>query len=165
MAAEDPSDEEWDGWQVRLRHELSGLGAAEALTLMIRPPAPVAESTSPEPTTPRSGRWRRPRAADATPAPALDVFVQARLVAGRLALECIGDTEWEGETTLTAAQQQHLAALGWERDGADPTFSRTYDPEVAPWSEAAALLTTSLRDVLGAAMPADVELRRARSQI
>jgi hypothetical protein len=146
---------EWEEWQARVRDELSDLGAGEAVTVTIRPQAPAISRRGP--------RWRPRRAAKAaTTAP--EVFIQARIVAGQLAVECIGDTEWEGVTTLTAGQQQGLSALGWEREGADPTFSRTYDQEATPDGEAATLLVRSLRDVLGAASPTDVELRRTRSQ-
>jgi hypothetical protein len=156
MATPVGPDAEWEEWQARVRDELSDLGAGEAVTVTIRPQAPAISKQGP--------RWRPRRAAkSATASP--EVFSQARIVAGQLAVECIGDTEWEGVTTLTAAQQQGLAALGWERDGADPTLSRTYDEEVAPGAEAAALLVTSLRGVLGAASPTDVELRRTRSRI
>jgi hypothetical protein len=155
MATPVGPDAEWEEWQARVRDELSDLGAGEAVTVTIRPQAPAISKQGP--------RWRPRRAAkSATASP--EVFIQARIVAGQLAVECIGDTEWEGVTTLTAAQQQDLAALGWERDGADPTLSRTYE-EAAPGAEAAALLVTSLRGVLGAASPTDVELRRTRSRI
>jgi hypothetical protein len=157
MTAPAQTDSEWEGWQERLRDELSGLGDGDAVTLTIRPLTPA-----PAP-APIASRPRRRRRTGTTRTPPPDVFVQARLVAGRLALECIGDTEWEGVTDLTAAQQRGLAALGWERDPADPTFTRTYDPDAVPWSEAAVLLVASLRDVLGVGAPGDVELRRARS--
>lgn len=146
---------EWEQWQARVHDELADLGAGEAVTVTIRPQAPAIAK--------QGTRWRPRRAAQAATT-ASEAFLQARLVAGQLAVECIGDTEWEGVTTLTAAQQRGLSALGWERDGADPTFSRTYDEEAAPEAEAAALLVRSLRDVLGAQSPTDVELRRTRSQ-
>ena len=86
-----------------------------------------------------------------------DVFVQVRRLEGVLALECIGDTEFEGVTDLSRDQQAALAALGWERQGRQPEFSRTFTDGAA----AARLVHASLTEVLGASTPADVDLRRA----
>jgi hypothetical protein len=74
-----------------------------------------------------------------------------------LALECIADTQFEGLTDLTSDQQAALADLGWEREGRDPEFSRTFTDGAA----AARLVHASLTEVLGAATPADVDIRRA----
>ena len=86
-----------------------------------------------------------------------DVFVQARRLEGVLALECIGDTEFEGLTDLTREAQEALEGLGWTRDGDGAEFSRAFDRA----AEAAELLRASLAQVLGAATPADVDIRRA----
>ena len=86
-----------------------------------------------------------------------DVFVQARRLEGVLALECIGDTEFEGLTDLTREAQEALEGLGWTRDGDEPEFSRAFDRA----AEAAELLRASLAQVLGAVTPADVDIRRA----
>jgi len=83
--------------------------------------------------------------------------VQARRLEGVLALECIGDTQFEGLTDLTSDQQAALADLGWEREGDEPEFSRALDGA----AEAAGLLRASLAGVLGAATAADVDIRRA----
>lgn len=158
MTTPEHADESWSSWQERLSDDLGRLAPGDWITLTTgaRTPAPPAT-----PTRPRS-KWRRSRAADPETRPAPpDVFLQARLLEDRLALECIGDTEWEGLTDLTAGQQRALVELGWEQDGAEPTFSITYDPADEPWREAAALLADSLRDVLGAASPSDLDLRRS----
>jgi hypothetical protein len=156
------TDETWDSWRDRLSDTLAGMGSSDWVTMAVRPGV-----RAPDPTpSKRRSRWRRRNGADPSatrPVPP-DVFVQARLVTDRLALECIGDTEWEGLTDLTEAQQRELVALGWHRDGDDPTFSLTYDPAANPWAEAAALLTTSLRDVLGATTPTDIDLRRSQAR-
>ena len=99
-----------------------------------------------------AGRGARP----AGPTHVPDVFVQARRLEGVLALECIGDTEFEGLTDLSRDQQPALAALGWERQGGEPEFSRTFTDGEA----AAGLVHASLTEVLGAATPADVDIRR-----
>jgi hypothetical protein len=100
----------------------------------------------------------------------VDVFLQARLLEGVLALECIGDTEFEGLSDLSTEQEQALVALGWEQQGRQPAFERTYaidgeDPAAGTSSEttteAARLLRQSLERVLGAVSPADVVLRRS----
>jgi hypothetical protein len=88
-----------------------------------------------------------------------DVFLQARPVEGMLALECIGDAEFEGITDLTAHQQEALVTLGWERDGDDPHFNATFG--VSETADAADLLAASLRGVLGADSPARVDVRRS----
>jgi len=86
-------------------------------------------------------------------------FIQARRLEGMLALELIGDTEFEGLTDLTSAQLAALTGLGWISDGRDPEFERTFP--AAAGAEAAALLRATLADVLGAGSPADVDVRRA----
>ncbi len=87
------------------------------------------------------------------------MFVQARVLEGVLALEMIGDTEFEGLTDLTGAQQSALVEAGWEQEGADPTFSRTF--AVGDAGAAAALLAVTLHGVLRIDDPASVELRRS----
>ena len=57
--------------------------------------------------------WRRAFAPPAPPPPVPDVFLQARPVEGLLALECIGDAEFEGVTDLTTRQLDTLVALGY----------------------------------------------------
>ncbi|HET7800241.1 MAG TPA: hypothetical protein VFL38_07455, partial [Humibacillus xanthopallidus] len=56
-----------------------------------------------------------------------------------------------------------LVALGWEQQGREPAFERTYALDVAEpaATEAASLLRRSLDEVLGAPSPADVVLRRS----
>src|SRR5205085_10414484 len=74
---------------------------------------------------PRS--WRRGGARPAPQARVPDVFVQARRLESVLALECIGDTEFEGLTDLTSEAQEALVGLGWTRDGDEPEFSRAFE--------------------------------------
>ena len=82
-----------------------------------------------------------------------------RRLEGVLALECIGDAEFEGLTDLTQHQQETLLTLGWEREGNDPDFSATF--AVAESDDAAELLAASLRGVLGAGSPPSVDVRRS----
>jgi hypothetical protein len=98
--------------------------------------------------------------ADSAPvgASVADVLLQARPLEGVLALECIADTEFEGLTDLTTAQQSALVELGWQQDGEDPDYERTFAPDdTAP---AAQLVARTLRDVLGAATPGQVDVRK-----
>ncbi|MEO6997272.1 MAG: hypothetical protein ABI112_04245 [Terracoccus sp.] len=91
--------------------------------------------------------------------PVSEVLLQARVLEGVLALECIADTEFEGLTDLSTEQQSRLVALGWEQDGLDPTFSKTY--VLGNSGAAADLLARSLREVLGADRPSQVDTRHA----
>jgi len=158
-----PLVETWEAWTSRIALDLAALTEDDWLTFTVHV-ASHAASTYAAARAPR-GR-RRGGARSARPAPVPDVFVQARLLAGVLALECIGDTEFEGLTDLTRDQQAALVGLGWAREGDEPEFSRTFgapggaDAAEAP-DAAAALLRASLSGVLGAGSPADVDVRRA----
>jgi hypothetical protein len=164
--------ETWDQWTVRVAAQLGGLAEGEWLTITAgsdrtaggSAPAPGPRGGSPPYAADapvRRRRWSRRRASGGDSAaarePVVDVFLQARLVGGVLALECIGDTEFEGVTDLSRDEQAALAALGWERQGRQPEFSRTFTDGAA----AAGLVHASLTEVLGASTPADVDLRRA----
>ena len=151
-----PLDETWAAWTARIAADLAALTDEDWLTFVVHVPS-QASSTYAAQRAPRGRRRGRTRAAPPTRVP--DVFCQVRRIAGVLALECIGDTEFEGLTDLTASQQAALAGLGWEREGTEPEFSRTF--AVADSGEAARLLRSSLEQVLGARSPADVDLRRA----
>ncbi|MER7072273.1 hypothetical protein [Terrabacter sp. NPDC000476] len=155
----DPLEETWEAWTARLGADLAGLAADDWVTFSVRapspPPSPDAGSPASRP-RPRFGRARR-GAAGSSGATVPDVFVQVRRLEGVLALECIGDTQFEGLTDLTPAQQSALEALGWVRAGDDPEF----DVALTEGAAAAALVAASLRTVLGAATPADVDVRRA----
>lgn len=150
-----PLDETWAAWTARIAADIAALIEDDWLTFAVRVPSQASSTYAAE----RAPRWRRGRARPAPPTRVPDVFCQVRRLEGVLALECIGDTEFEGLTDLTAAQQSALAHLGWERDGAEPEFSRTFAADES--GAAAGLLRASLEGVLGAASPGDVDVRRA----
>ncbi|MBC9820809.1 hypothetical protein [Terrabacter sp. MAHUQ-38] len=150
-----PLDETWEAWTARIAADLAALTEQDWLTFSVHVPS-RASSTYAAERAPRG--WRRGRARPSHAAPVPDVFLQVQRLEGLLALECIGDTEFEGLTDLTTAQQSALADLGWERDSREPEFSRTFaghEPVAA-----AGLLRASLGGVLGAGSPADVDVRR-----
>jgi hypothetical protein len=151
-----PLDETWGAWTARIAVDIAALTEDDWLTLAVRVPS-RASSTYAAGRTPRG--WRRGRARSAPPTRVPDVFCQVRRLEGVLALECIGDTEFEGLTDLTVSQQSALADLGWERDGAEPEFSRAFGLDES--AAAAGLLRASLEGVFGAGSPADVDVRRA----
>ena len=152
----DVSDETWEAWTARVARELDQLDQNGWVTFVVHVEsgAAVAERS-------RAARrgWRRAFAAPPAPPFVPDVFLQARPIEGLLALECIGDAEFEGVTDLTARQLETLATLGWEREGDDPRFCATF--EVSEAADAADLLAASLRGVLGAESPSRVDLRRS----
>ncbi|KRF35762.1 hypothetical protein [Terrabacter sp. Soil810] len=152
--SEGPLEESWESWTTRIAADLAALTEDDWLTFTVHVSSQAASTYAAE-RAPR-GR-RRGGARPARPARVPDVFVQARRLEGVLALECIGDTQFEGLTDLTSDQQAALADLGWEREGDEPEFSRALDSA----AEAAGLLRASLAGVLGAATPADVDIRRA----
>lgn len=156
VARTDATEETWEAWSARVARELEQLGPDDWVTFVVHVEsgAAVAERR-------REARrgWRRAFAQPPLPPPVPDVFLQARMVEGLLALECIGDAEFEGITDLTTRQLETLAALGWERDGDDPRFCATFD--LAEAADAADLLAASLRGVLGAESPVRVDLRRS----
>ncbi len=124
----------WNAWVQRISGDLTALSDGDWLTFTLgADSAPVGASVA-------------------------DVLVQARPLEGVLALECIADTEFEGLTDLTPAQQSALVALGWEQDGDDPDFERTFAPDDT--TAAAELVAATLRDVLGAGTPDQVDVRR-----
>ncbi|WP_256795039.1 hypothetical protein [Terrabacter sp. Ter38] len=149
-----PLEETWESWTSRVAADLAVLVDDDWLTFTVHVPS-QASSTYAAERSPRS--WRRGGARAASPARVPDVFLQARRLEGVLALECIGDTEFEGLTDLTREAQEALVGLGWMRDGDEPEFSRAFEGA----AEAAELLRASLAQVLGAATPADVDIRRA----
>ncbi|GAA2149377.1 hypothetical protein FHX52_2674 [Humibacillus xanthopallidus] len=190
--------ETWDQWTARIADELTDLTEGEWLTITAAPdgsagrsPGAAESQGSPRPYAAgapvRERRWPLRRsgstAPGAEPRPVADVFLQARLVEGVLALECISDTEFEGLSDLSTEQEQALVALGWEQQGREPAFERTYALEGAEpaveepadettaeattdaanqaATEAASLLRRSLDQVLGALSPADIVLRRS----
>jgi len=149
-----PLEETWESWTSRVAADLAALADDDWLTFTVHV-ASRASSTYAAERAPRS--WRRGGARPAPQARVPDVFVQARRLEGVLALECIGDTEFEGLTDLTREAQEALVGLGWRREGDEPEFSRAFESA----AEAAELLRASLAQVLGAATPADVDIRRA----
>ena len=152
--SEGPLEESWESWTTRIAADLAALTEDDWLTFTVHVSSQAA-STYAAARAPR-GR-RRGGARPARPTHVPDVFVQARRLEGVLALECIGDTQFEGLTDLTSDQQTALADLGWGREGDEPEFSRALDGA----AEAAGLLRASLAGVLGAATAADVDIRRA----
>lgn len=158
----DALEETWEAWTARLAADLAALAEDEWMTFTVHVPsrASIAYAGTPAPR-----RWRRPGARSGArsgtrsggQAHVPDVFVQVRRLGSVLALECIGDTEFEGLTDLSREQQAALAELGWERQGREPEFSRTSTDSGA----AAVLVHASLSEVLGAVTPADVDIRRA----
>lgn len=91
--------------------------------------------------------------------PASDVLLQASVLERLFALECIADTEFEGLSVLSAQQQSRLVALGWEQHGRNPTLTKTYPRRES--GPAADLLARSLRGVLGADRPSQVDTRHS----
>ena len=156
----DALEETWEVWTARIAADLAALTEDDWMTFTVHVPsrASIAYAGT---RAPRG--WRRSGARSggqsAVQAHVPDVFVQARRLEGVLALECIGDTEFEGLTDLSREQQSALAGLGWEREGREPEFSRTFTDGAA--AAAAGFVHASLTGVLGAETPADVDMRRA----
>lgn len=154
-------DDSWESFSSRLAADLRELTDDSWITLATcTAPRPAESSASARP----SRTWRRllGRDSSAAPDPVGDVpeaFLQVRLLAGLIALECIADTEFEGLSDLSEDQVRQLVELGWELVDDGPDLSRTFAPEGT--TEAAALLAATLRDILGAASPTDVDLRRS----
>ena len=153
----DPLDETWEAWTARVAADLAALDDDEWVTFSVHVQSHASSAYAAEraPANHRGRRRARSAAGDAPRVP--DVFVQARRLGEVVALECIADTEFEGLTDLTREQQRALVGLGWEVDD-DPDLSRTY---ALGDSAAAGLLRATLGGVLGAATPADVDVRRA----
>ncbi len=145
-------EESWEAWIARVSREFSRLGEDGWMTFVVH--VDSAAAVADRAAKARKG-WRRALA----PPPVPDVFLQARRLDEVLALECIGDAEFEGLTDLTDHQQETLLRLGWEREGRDPDFSATFP--VAESDDAADLVAASLRGVLGAASPASVDVRHS----
>lgn len=164
MSPEHP-EESWPSWQQRIGAELAALADSGFVTLAATPGEPSEADDSSNP--PRQG-WRRRltrgrgsalTGSTASASATTEVLLQARVLDGVLALECIGDTEFEGLSELTSAQQRQLVDLGWEQDGNDPTFSTTF--ALVEADTAAVLLERSLREVLGAQRPSQVDTRHS----
>ena len=153
----DPLDETWDAWTSRVATDLAALDDDDWVTFTVHVQSQASSTYAAERAREGPRGRRRSGARPAPQARVPDVFVQARRLEGLLALECIGDTEFEGLTDLTHDQQAALTALGWGREGDEPEFSRAFDSA----TDAAGLLRASLARVLGASTPADVDIRRA----
>jgi hypothetical protein len=158
----DALEETWEAWTARIAADLAALTEDDWMTFTVHVPsqASIAYAGTRAPRGWRRSGGRsggRPGGRSGGPAGVPDVFVQVHRLEGVLALECIGDTEFEGLTDLSRDQQSALADLGWERQGREPEFSRTFTDGEA----AAGLVHASLTEVLGAATPADVDIRRA----
>lgn len=155
-------DETWDAWAARIAADLEALSDDDWLTFTVHVQS-QASSTYAAGRAPH-GR-RRGGARPARQARVPDVFVQARRIEGVLALECIGDTEFEGLTDLTDEAQDALIGLGWVRDRHEPEFSSTFADADGHGDDAARaaadLLKVTLSRVLAAETPADVDVRRS----
>ena len=149
------AEESWDSWRARTAELLAELGPDDWVTFVVHvdSAAAVAERRAQA----RKG-WRRALAPPRPPATVPDTFLQARLIEGVLALECIADAEFEGVTDLTPREIDTLVTLGWERPGAEPDLTATFPVWEA--ADAADLLAASLRGVLGAEIPSKVDARR-----
>ncbi|WP_323096147.1 TY-Chap domain-containing protein [Intrasporangium sp. YIM S08009] len=153
----DALEETWEAWTARMATDLAALTEDDWMTFTVHVPSRASTEHTETHGTRAPRGWRRAGARSSGRPRVPDVFVQVRRVGSVVALECIGDTEFEGLTDLTRDQQSALAELGWEREGPEPEFSRTFTDAAA----AARLVRASLTEVLGAATPADVDLRRA----
>ena len=158
----DALKETWEAWTARIAADLAALAEDDWMTFTVHVPsqASIAYAGTRAPRGWRRSGGRsggRPGGRSGGPAGVPDVFVQVRRLEGVLALECIGDTEFEGLTDMSRDQQSALAELGWELQGREPELSRTLTDGEA----AACLVHASLTEVLGAATPADVDIRRA----
>lgn len=165
----DHPEESWTSWTGRVAADLAALTDGGFATYAAHPVS-RADGDRDVPADTRKG-WRRRRRQTADrrlPTPGgsaaseplgSEVLLQARVLEGVLALECIGDTEFEGLSDLTDEQQDRLVALGWEQDGPDPTFSQTFTLEQS--RAAAELVGRSLREVLGANRPSQVDTRHS----
>ena len=143
-------EETWDAWAGRVAADLSALpeGGFETFSVHV-------DATSAAADAPRRRRGRRGGTASAQPVP--DAFLQVRRLEGVLALECIGDPEFEGVSALPPGAADALVALGWERTEEASELTRLLSPQAA--DDAARLLAASLRDVLGAGAPSAVDRR------
>lgn len=92
------------------------------------------------------------------PAADADTFVQARVLEGVFALECIVDTQFEGVSDLSSAQQEALNRLGWHSEGDGPDLDRTFPADES--GAAAELVAATFREVLGTDSPDQVDIRR-----
>jgi len=149
-----PLEESWEAWTARIGADLAALTEDDWMTFTVHVPS---QTTSAYAGTRAPRGWRRSGGRSGARTRVPDVFVQVRRLDGVLALECIADTEFEGVTDLSPEQQAALAGLGWEREGRDPEFGRTF----TDGRDAADLVHVSLSEVLGAATPAEVDVRRA----
>lgn len=164
--ANDHPEESWEAWVGRVASELAALADEGFATYAARPNTRPHDGTDTTATIRKRWRLGRPFRMPSTSGPSTasapataEVLLQVRLLEGWLALECIGDTEFEGLSDLSAAQQSQLVALGWEQDAQDPTFSKTYSRGES--GAAAGLIARSLREVLGADRPSQVDTRHA----
>jgi len=160
-------EETWEGWTARIAAELGALADDDWMTFAVHVPSKASGTDAAEAAKAAAPGRRRRRAASTAPrgSAVREVLLQVRRLEGMLALECVGDTEFEGLTELSGAQQQSLSQLGWElgsgRAEEPPTFSRIFDdPEGVAAEEAARLLGSSLAEVLGASDPGEVDVRR-----
>ncbi|HET8988605.1 MAG TPA: hypothetical protein VFN43_08860 [Humibacillus sp.] len=153
--------ESWEQWTSRVAGELAGLTDGQWLTVTAAPDGATAGTGATQGSLPyaagapeRERRWSLRRGSTARPSagrdPVADVFLQARLIDGVLALECISDTEFEGLSDLSEEQERALVDLGWEQVGHEPAFQRTFALDVAnpagPDTAASAPVTGPERD-------------------
>lgn len=154
MRNDEMHHESWDHWTRHTEQVLSALGGEGWVAFSVRVPsrAQVREQA-------REARrgWKRVLAAPPAPAPVPEVYLQARVMQGLLAVECIADTEFEGLSTLTGAQHDTLTTFGWEQVPGEVDLSATF--ALNEVRDAAELLSASLRGPLGAGSPADVQTR------
>ena len=159
MSPTPPLSESWEDWARHLAGILADLPEGDWVTVTPRVVSSAAAPDGAHDATSARRRRRRSRSRSRTARTAhADVFVQARPLEGVIALECVGDTEFEGLSDLSTPQLEALVELGWQRYEQEPDLVATFAPEQS--AAAADLVTRTLRDVVGVVRASDVDIRR-----
>jgi hypothetical protein len=147
--------ESWEDWARHLSRILDDLSEGDWVTVT---PRVVSSTAAPDGDRHATSSRRRRRRGRTARTADVDVFVQARPIEGVIALECVGDTEFEGLSDLSSPQLEALVELGWQRYEQEPDLVATFAREQA--TAAADLVTRTLRDVVGVVQASDVDIRR-----